>query len=168
MRSRLFSYLLCLSLALSLTCCSTRPSEVPAGKPAQEQQAPAEEEITSQVNDMLDSICSHHPGSAGAQLRLYQAAFRLLNYSEQYDDSQQPLLTDTVSDYLSQLDQQQLEYFRSTLQEIQSVADTLFSNGIDPMLPALADAGNPQQYEQYSQQKYETVFNQITQVLENR
>ena len=51
--------------------------------------------------------------------------------------------------------------------EYEEIAEQLFTDGLESLLPRLDDAGNPQKHEQYDEEKYDALMDALKGVLEN-
>lgn len=115
---------------------------------------------------MLDGIMTYQPGTAGASLKLYIATFSVLNFAETYDhDTQEPFLREDIQTYLDGLSEEQVLQIADALPEVNALAQIVFMDGVASMESALSDAGNPNAYDEYNQEKYELVMDVLESVI---
>lgn len=124
--------------------------------------------IGKSVYDMINTVSSYESGTAGSSLKLYQSAFQVLNFAEEYDDSQQELTVFAIDEYLSTLNKEEIKAVESTLESIDKIASDVFSEGLFPLKDILAEAGNPHRYDAYRQGNYEKVSLLLKTVLKHR
>lgn len=129
-----------------------------------------ESEQSADVNDqtfekMTQALSQYEEGTAGASLKRLQAAFGLLNFSEQYDSTQKDDFRTKLQAWLEEQGEGSKDALRLKLEELDPVVDRVFSEGISTMKEELSDAGNPQKYDTYSQEKYHEVMEVIEDVI---
>ena len=170
--------LLCLSLMLFSGCSAeggesssqpeTSSGSTESGSSQEEPQGGASAASDSEdaaVQEMMDALAGYQPGTAGSSLKVYIAACGLLNYSEQYVPEDEEALRSGLKEYLASADELALESILQGQQDVQAAAASILEEGGQSLEGVLADAGNPNRYDQYDPQKYEQVLQILTEAL---
>ena len=119
------------------------------------------------VEELLESLMQNYqPGTAGSGMKLYQAAFQVLNYTEQYDEAHRQALEEAAAGYLDSLSGEELAALRQARQALEPAAEEILEKGAAGMQDILDSIGNPNQYETYSREKYQQAMAVIDGVLE--
>ena len=128
--------------------------------PSQSSSSASEEE--SAVDRMMNALASYQSGTAGSSLKLYVAACELLNFSEDYDSSQEQELRDDFTEYLTLCG----DTVRATIEEgrasVDFAAQEILTQGVDAMADLLDEAGCTDLRDSYDAEKYE----QVTAILD--
>ena len=89
---------------------------------------------------------------------------KLLNFSETYEEGQEKALRAAVSGLLSQLEEEQSARLRENLPAVLENADAILEGG-DDITALLNDAGNPQEYDAYTPERYQSVSALLSELL---
>lgn len=114
---------------------------------------------------MMDSIMSVFPGSAGSSLRTYIAAFEVLNLSERYNDGDKQAVEEALAMHVAALPDFSIDNMKETVDEIDTIASKVFSDGVEALSAELSDVGNPNEYDSYSKANYDKVIKLIKTAL---
>lgn len=123
-------------------------------------------EVNEEVFDeMINSLSQYEEGTAGASLKRLKAAFGILNFSEQYESSQKESFTQKLQAYLAEEEAMSAEDMKLKLEGLDPTVQQAFTEGIASMQDQLSDAGNPNHYDTYTEQKYQDVIKVMEEVL---
>ena len=172
--STLTAKILCLALALCLVlsgCAKTEKKNelqqdaIPPKNTDIEE--PGKYQLIDSVTAVLDDINEYRPGTLGSSLKICIVAFSFIDFSQEDAASDTTTFTDVASGYIAALDDEHLQFFKENVVKIEEIAEQLFTDGLESLLPRLDDAGNPQKYEQYDKEKYDALMDALKGVLEN-
>lgn len=166
---------LCLAAGLCLLAgCSTTGTgssggsasgEVSSSEPASSELGSGEPLDTSAVTEMMDALTAYQPGTAGSSLKVYIAACGILNYAEGYDTADEETLRRGVTAWMNAAAPDTLEMVRETFYAVTGAAEGVLAGDAES-LALLADAGSPNRYDSYDPDRYETVKNILTELLQ--
>ena len=105
------------------------------------------------------------PGTAGSSLKVYIAACGILNYAEGYDTADEETLRRGVTAWMNAAAPDTLEMVRETFYAVTGAAEGVLAGDAES-LALLADAGSPNRYDSYDPDRYETVKNILTELLQ--
>lgn len=114
---------------------------------------------------VLDEIENYAPGVLGSSLKVCHAAFAFIDFSQEFDTDDTEIFENTVSEYIAKYTEEEFLLFREKVSDMEEVAQTLFTDGLEALLPRLDDAGNPQKYSEYDEEKYNTLMDIFKNVL---
>ena len=145
-------------------------SELGSGEPATSEPSSGEpgssEPLdTSAVTEMMDALTAYQPGTAGSSLKVYIAACGILNYAEGYDTADEETLRQGVTAWMNAAAPDTLEMVRETFYAVTGAAEGVLAGDAES-LALLADAGSPNRYDSYDPDRYETVKNILTELLQ--
>ena len=120
---------------------------------------------TSAVTEMMDALTAYQPGTAGSSLKVYIAACGILNYAEGYDTADEETLRQGVTAWMNAAAPDTLEMVRETFYAVTGAAEGVLAGDAES-LALLADAGSPNRYDSYDSDRYETVKNILTELLQ--
>ena len=120
---------------------------------------------TSAVTEMMDALTAYQPGTAGSSLKVYIAACGILNYAEGYDTADEETLRQGVTAWMNTAAPDTLEMVRETFYAVTGAAEGVLAGDAES-LALLADAGSPNRYDSYDPDRYETVKNILTELLQ--
>ena len=145
-------------------------SELGSGEPATSEPSSGEpgssEPLdTSAVTEMMDALTAYQPGTAGSSLKVYIAACGILNYAEGYDTADEETLRRGVTAWMNAAAPDTLEMVRETFYAVTGAAEGVLAGDAES-LALLADAGSPNRYDSYDPDRYETVKNILTELLQ--
>ena len=120
---------------------------------------------TSAVTEMMDALTAYQPGTAGSSLKVYIAACGILNYAEGYDTADEETLRQGVTAWMNAAAPDTLEMVRETFYAVTGAAEGVLAGDAES-LALLADAGSPNRYDSYDPDRYETVKNILTELLQ--
>ena len=145
-------------------------SELGSGEPATSEPSSGEpgssEPLdTSAVTEMMDALTAYQPGTAGSSLKVYIAACGILNYAEGYDTADEETLRQGVTAWMNTAAPDTLEMVRETFYAVTGAAEGVLAGDAES-LALLADAGSPNRYDSYDPDRYETVKNILTELLQ--
>ena len=120
---------------------------------------------TSAVTEMMDALTAYQPGTAGSSLKVYIAACGILNYAEGYDTADEETLRRGVTAWMNAAAPDTLEMVRETFYAVTGAAEGVLAGDAES-LALLADAGSPNRYDSYDPDRYETVKNILTELLQ--
>ena len=120
---------------------------------------------TSAVTEMMDALTAYLPGTAGSSLKVYIAACGILNYAEGYDTADEETLRQGVTAWMNTAAPDTLEMVRETFYAVTGAAEGVLAGDAES-LALLADAGSPNRYDSYDPERYETVKNILTELLQ--
>lgn len=145
-------------------------SELGSGEPASSDPSSSEpgsgEPLdTSAVTEMMDALTAYQPGTAGSSLKVYIAACGILNYAEGYDTADEETLRQGVTAWMNAAAPDTLEMVRETFYAVTGAAEGVLAGDAES-LALLADAGSPNRYDSYDPDRYETVKNILTELLQ--
>ena len=118
--------------------------------------------------EMIQSLSQYEEGTAGASLKRLKAAFGVLNFSEQYESSQKESFTQKLQAYLTESKAMSAEDMKLKLEGVDPTVQQVFTEGIASMQDQLSDAGNPNRYDTYTQEKYQNVVKAMEEVLNEK
>ena len=118
--------------------------------------------------EMIQSLSQYEEGTAGASLKRLKAAFGVLNFSEQYESSQKESFTQKLQAYLTESEAMSAEDMKLKLEGVDPTVQQVFTEGIASMQDQLSDAGNPNRYDTYTQEKYQNVVKAMEEVLNEK
>ncbi len=187
MKTKIISLLFCALLISSATSgCTAKNSSAPetetpvsntresAYSPDDSAEAPENtkndvktKKLTSDdVVSMLDEIENYGPGVMGSSLKVCHAAFAFIDLSQEFDPADTEIFETAVNDYLLKYTPEQLEIFKGKISDMEEIAQILFTDGLEALLPRLDAAGNPQKYSEYDEEKYSTLMQIFKNILE--
>ena len=145
-------------------------SELGSSEPASSELASSEPDSgepldTSAVTEMMDALTAYQPGTAGSSLKVYIAACGILNYAEGYDTADEETLRQGVTAWMNAAAPDTLEMVRETFYAVTGAAEGVLAGDAES-LALLADAGSPNRYDSYDPDRYETVKNILTELLQ--
>ncbi len=140
-------------------------SEPGSGEPASSEPGSGEPLDTSAVTEMMDALTAYQPGTAGSSLKVYIAACGILNYAEGYDTADEETLRQGVTAWMNAAAPDTLEMVRETFYAVTGAAEGVLAGDAES-LALLADAGSPNRYDSYDPDRYETVKNILTELLQ--
>ena len=140
-------------------------SEPGSGEPASSEPGSGEPLDTSAVTEMMDALTAYQPGTAGSSLKVYIAACGILNYAEGYDTADEETLRQGVTTWMNAAAPDTLEMVRETFYAVTGAAEGVLAGDAES-LALLADAGSPNRYDSYDPDRYETVKNILTELLQ--
>ena len=114
---------------------------------------------------MMDALTAYQPGTAGSSLKVYIAACGILNYAEGYDTADEETLRQGVTTWMNAAAPDTLEMVRETFYAVTGAAEGVLAGDAES-LALLADAGSPNRYDSYDPDRYETVKNILTELLQ--
>lgn len=161
--------LLALALALGLSACAggedagtSSSSRVnTSSAPAEPQVPPLDEDA---VTVLLEDMVEYEPDTAGSSLKLCQLGAGLLNFTETFEEGQESALRSVIETFTAGLDEDQAAHLKETLPAVQANAESILAGG-DEITALLNDAGNPQYYDTYTPERYQTVSAILTELL---
>ncbi len=160
--------LLALAFALGLSACGGDSTPPPAESQVNSLAEPSEPPVPpleqDQLTVLLEDISEFEPDTAGSSLKLCQLGAKLLNFSETYEEGQEKALRAAVSGLLSQLEEEQSARLRENLPAVLENADAILEGG-DDITALLNDAGNPQEYDAYTPERYQSVSALLSELL---
>lgn len=116
-------------------------------------------------DEMIQSLSQYEEGTAGASLKRLKAAFGVLNFSEQYEESQKEALQQKLRIYLTEENVISAQDMKLKLEGIDPTVQQVFTDGMISMQDQLSDAGNPNLYDTYSKEKYQNAVKAMEEVL---
>ena len=145
-------------------------SELGSSEPASSELASSEPDSgepldTSAVTEMMDALTAYQPGTAGSSLKVYIAACGILNYADGYDTADEETLRQGVTAWMNAAAPDTLEMVRETFYAVTGAAEGVLAGDAES-LALLADAGSPNRYDSYDPDRYETVKNILTELLQ--
>ena len=140
-------------------------SEPGSGEPASSEPGSGEPLDTSAVTEMMDALTAYQPGTAGSSLKVYIAACGILNYAEGYDTADEETLRQGVTAWMNAAAPDTLEMVRETFYAVTGAAEGVLAGDAES-LALLADAGSLNRYDSYDPDRYETVKNILTELLQ--
>lgn len=146
---------------------SSEPSsgEPASSEPSSSEPGSGEPLDTSAVTEMMDALTAYQPGTAGSSLKVYIAACGILNYAEGYDTADEETLRRGVTAWMNAAAPDTLEMVRETFYAVTGAAEGVLAGDAES-LALLADAGSPNRYDSYDPDRYETVKNILTELLQ--
>lgn len=146
-------------LIFGISACGPKAAVNSKKEVLKEEQVQNEKQVDQQnFENMMKMLSQYEEGTAGASLKRIEAAFGVLNFSEKYENTQRDDLENKIRTYIRDHKDMNIEKLQMKLEGIEPTVKTVFSDGIESMEEQLEDAGNPNQYESYSQKKYEEVM----------
>ena len=149
----------------------TENNKVDPGQPENTGTQPADQntEVDEEAfGEMIQSLSQYEEGTAGASLKRLKAAFGVLNFSEQYESSQKESFTQKLQAYLTESEAMSAEDMKLKLEGVDPTVQQVFTEGIASMQDQLSDAGNPNRYDTYTQEKYQNVVKAMEEVLNEK
>ena len=140
-------------------------SELASSEPSSSEPDSGEPLDTSAVTEMMDALTAYQPGTAGSSLKVYIAACGILNYAEGYDTADEETLRQGVTAWMNAAAPDTLEMVRETFYAVTGAAEGVLAGDAES-LALLADAGSPNRYDSYDPDRYETVKNILTELLQ--
>ena len=140
-------------------------SEPGSSEPGSGEPGSSEPLDTSAVTEMMDALTAYQPGTAGSSLKVYIAACGILNYAEGYDTADEETLRQGVTAWMNAAAPDTLEMVRETFYAVTGAAEGVLAGDAES-LALLADAGSPNRYDSYDPDRYETVKNILTELLQ--
>ena len=140
-------------------------SELASSELASSEPGSGEPLDTSAVTEMMDALTAYQPGTAGSSLKVYIAACGILNYAEGYDTADDETLRQGVTAWMNTAAPDTLEMVRETFYAVTGAAEGVLAGDAES-LALLADAGSPNRYDSYDPDRYETVKNILTELLQ--
>lgn len=149
----------------------TENNKADPGQPENTGTQPADQntEVDEEAfGEMIQSLSQYEEGTAGASLKRLKAAFGVLNFSEQYESSQKESFTQKLQAYLTESEAMSAEDMKLKLEGVDPTVQQVFTEGIASMQDQLSDAGNPNRYDTYTQEKYQNVVKAMEEVLNEK
>lgn len=149
----------------------TENNKADPGQPENTGTQPADQntEVDEEAfGEMIQSLSQYEEGTAGASLKRLKAAFGVLNFSEQYESSQKESFTQKLQAYLTESEAMSAEDMKLKLEGVDPTVQQVFTEGIASMQGQLSDAGNPNRYDTYTQEKYQNVVKAMEEVLNEK
>ena len=154
-------------LAVVLTAmllCAGCAAEQSQGQSSSNADISSGQEQQDSFDQLEQALTMYEPGAAGSSKKVYIAAAGILNYSMEYELNTQDTLEEWLRSFYQEQEKAVLEQISNGLGDVKMAAAEILMGG-EAMDALLEEAGNPQKYQEYENERYLQVIACVENVL---